>query len=234
MGQPVDQQTQHQHQAEGRNPLRLLYKDRGGQKEGIFEKTEAALHTLLVFVGLEQLLVGELRGIEHVGSDEEGCLALHRTRDGLLVDDQRRGQLPRRAIGKRALAWSSRLTVLGMRDELGLYPEPLWALLELLREGGLGIRLTGEALVAQMPQGLLPLLTHGVHLALERRPGLLLALRRAHDHPAFPRWRLRRRRPQQRVLLLPGSVGDLQRGARLLRGIGDATDPANPGGAEPP
>jgi hypothetical protein len=73
-----------------------------------------------------------------------------------------------------------------MRDQLGLHREPLWALLELSREGRLRIRLAGEALVAQMPQGLLPLLACLVHLALQRRPGPLLALGRAYDHPAFP------------------------------------------------
>ena len=74
-GQAVDEQTQHHHQAERHDALGLLHEDRGGQKQRIFEESEAALHTVLLFVGPDELVVGELCGIEHIGRDQEGGFA---------------------------------------------------------------------------------------------------------------------------------------------------------------
>ena len=59
--------------------------DRGGQEERIFEEGEAPLHAVLLFVGLDEFVVGELRGIEHVGRDQEGGFAPRLPRDGRLV-----------------------------------------------------------------------------------------------------------------------------------------------------
>src|SRR5258706_11352967 len=117
LGQPVDQQTQHHHQAQGRNPLGLLHKDRGGQKQRILEKTEAPLHTLLVFVGLDQLLVGEQRGIEHVGSYQEGSFAPRLPRAGRLVHAEGGQDLPLDLVRRHILTATSGPPALGLHDE---------------------------------------------------------------------------------------------------------------------
>ena len=84
-GQAVDEQAQHHDQAERHDPLGFLHEDRGGQKQRVFEETEAALHAVLVFVGVDELVVGELRRIEHIGRDQEGGFAPHLPRDGRRV-----------------------------------------------------------------------------------------------------------------------------------------------------
>src|SRR5262249_45908461 len=155
------------------------------------------------------------------------------TGERLLVACDGRLDLPLSAVRRRVLAWSSCPAVLGMQDELRWHAEPLGALLELLGEGRLRIGLTGEALVAHMPQRLLPRFARGVHLPLPRRPRTLLALRRTDDHPALPRGRLGRRRPAQRALLLPGEISHRERGARVLGRLGHAAAPAHARGAEP-
>lgn len=61
-----------------------------------------------------------------------------------------------------------------MRDHLRLRLEPRGATLELLAERGLGVRLTREAAVAQMPELAFPLVARVSHLALGGGPCLLL------------------------------------------------------------
>src|SRR5262249_38891131 len=56
---------------------------------------------------------------------------------------------------------------LGLGDEARLHVEPVGALLEPLVERRLGVWFAGEALIAQMPQRLLPLLTRLLHLTGE-------------------------------------------------------------------
>jgi hypothetical protein len=75
LGEPVDQQAEQHHHAEGDGALLLLDEDRGGQKERILKEGEAPFHAALLFVRLEELLIGQLRGIEHIGDDQEGSLA---------------------------------------------------------------------------------------------------------------------------------------------------------------
>src|SRR5260370_34066613 len=163
--------------------------------------------------------------MEDVGSDEEGRLAPHRTDHRLRVDCQGHLNLPHVAVLRRVFAGPAEPTIRGVADELRLDGEPLGTLLEGVGEGRLCIGCRREALVAQMAEGLLPLVPHDVHLALQRRPSALLALRRAHDHPTFSSRRERDRRPEHRTFLLPGVVSNLQRGPRLLRGVGGPTDP---------
>jgi hypothetical protein len=45
------------------------------QEQRIFEQREPALHAVLVFVGANEFLVGELVSVKHVGGDQEGCIA---------------------------------------------------------------------------------------------------------------------------------------------------------------
>src|SRR5262245_48720558 len=123
--------------------------------------------------------------------------------------------------------------MLGLHDEHALHPQPRRALFELPGEGGPGIGHAGEALVAQVPEGFLPLLACRLDLPPQRAPRALFALRGAHDHPALPCRRLRRWRPEQVAFVLPGVVGYLQRRPRWFRGIGHSTDPAYPRGREP-
>jgi hypothetical protein len=75
-GQPIDQQTEHHHERERHEPLGLLDEEGGGQKQRILEKTEAALDAVLLLVGLDELLVRELGGVEDIGGDQEGGLVL--------------------------------------------------------------------------------------------------------------------------------------------------------------
>ena len=100
----------------------------------------------------------QLRGIEHVGRDQEGALRrasrataasstasvvriCHSTWSG---GASLRGRPGRRCLG----CMTSTLCDL----------QPRGALLELRAQGGLGVGHTGEALVAQVPERLLPLL----------------------------------------------------------------------------
>ncbi len=69
--EPIDKQTQDYTPASRDDPFRLLEEDREGQKERILEKTEATLHTALLFVGGHQFLVGKLCRVEHIGRDDE-------------------------------------------------------------------------------------------------------------------------------------------------------------------
>jgi len=74
-GESVHEQTQHHHPAQGDNPLRTRDEDGGGQEQGVFEETEAALHPVLFLVGVDQLLIREHRGVQDVGGDQEARLA---------------------------------------------------------------------------------------------------------------------------------------------------------------
>src|SRR5262245_54620613 len=58
--QPIDEQAQHHHQTKGHETLGLLDEDGGGEKQRILEKTEATLHTVLLLVRLNELLVRQL------------------------------------------------------------------------------------------------------------------------------------------------------------------------------
>jgi hypothetical protein len=132
LGQAVDEQAQHQDQAERHDALGLLHKDRGRQEERGFEKTEAPLHAVLVFVGADEFLVGELVRREPIRRDEDGRLALHRAGHSRRLEGDRGGDLPLGPVRRRALAWACWSVRLGMRDEVRLHREPLRALLEVL------------------------------------------------------------------------------------------------------
>src|SRR5215470_4754360 len=84
------------------------------RNSGSVQKTEAALHTVLFFVGPDELLVGKLARSEHIGRDEEGSFALHRAGDRLVGNADRRLDLPLCALGRCALAWASRSVLLGV------------------------------------------------------------------------------------------------------------------------
>ena len=61
-------------------------KTEDARNSGSLEKTEAALHAVLVFVGADELLVGELIHLQHISRDQEGGFALHRAGDCCLLD----------------------------------------------------------------------------------------------------------------------------------------------------
>jgi site-specific DNA recombinase len=84
-------------------------------------------HTVLRFVGVDQFLVGEQVRREDVGGNEAGRFALDGPRDCLVGEGERGLDLPLGAVGRRALTRASRSLLLGMRDERGLYGQPLWA-----------------------------------------------------------------------------------------------------------
>src|SRR5262245_19329331 len=75
-------------------------------------------HTLLLFVGPDQLLVGQLVYVEHIGGDQEGRFTLHRAGEGLLIDGDRRLELPLGPVGRRVLARASWSVLFGMGDKL--------------------------------------------------------------------------------------------------------------------
>jgi hypothetical protein len=134
------------------------------RNSGSFKKGKAALDAVLVVVRLEQLLVGELLGVEHVGRDQEARLTHRRALEGGWVERHRRLDLPDVAVGDRVVAGASGtvvggMGVGGMGEQLRLDLEPVGALLELLIAGFLGVGLAGKALGAQAPQRLLPLPT---------------------------------------------------------------------------
>src|SRR5262249_53929963 len=92
------------------------------------------------------------------------------------------------AVGRRVLAWASGSALLGMGAELALHREPRRKLLQLLGERRCGVGGPGAALLAQMPQRLLPGLARLLHLTRPHRLGPLLALCGAPHSPAFPGW----------------------------------------------
>ena len=62
------------------------------------------LHAVLILVRVNQLLVVELVGCEHIGRDEEGGFALHGVGERLVVDDEARLDLPLSTLRGRVLA----------------------------------------------------------------------------------------------------------------------------------
>jgi hypothetical protein len=117
----------HHHQAERHEPLGLLDEDRGSKKQWVSEESEHALHAVLLLVGPDHLLVGELGRVEHIGGCQKGCFALDRSRKRVCVNRDGGLDLPQDAVGRRALARASGSVLLGMEDELGLDREPRWS-----------------------------------------------------------------------------------------------------------
>ena len=95
-------------------------------------------------VGPDQLLVGQLVRIEHIGRHQEGGFALHGTGHRFFLDRDRRLDLPLEAMWRGTFTRASRMALLGLGDEAGLHLEPLGTFLEVRSEGGLGIGLVGE------------------------------------------------------------------------------------------
>ena len=173
--QAIDQQAEHHHQAERHDTLRLLDKDRRGQEQGIFQKREAPLDARLLFVRLDQLLIGQHRGVQDVGGNQEArltrCHALQRRR----VQGHRGLDLPDRPVGSSVLARASPPAMGGMGHQVCLHLEPLRFFGELLGQGGLRVGLTGKALSTQVPERLLP-----------RDPGLLRFAGQCRADPLLP------------------------------------------------
>src|SRR5260221_4107497 len=86
-----------------------------------------------------------------------------------------------------------------------------------------------KALVAQMPELLLPHLARLLDLTLQCHPGPLLALGGAHHDPTLLVGRLWGWCPEEGALLLPAAVSYLQGGARPRGRVGHAADPAHAG-----
>jgi hypothetical protein len=157
------------------------------RNSGSAGKTEAALDAVLLLVGPDEFLIGELVRLEHISGDEEGGFALHRAGDRLLSDGHRCLDLPVGAVGRRALAGTPWSVLLGMGHEVSLHPEPLRTLLELLVQRRLRVGCAGEALGPEMPELLLPQGARRLHLPLERLADPLLAPDGADHDPAFSR-----------------------------------------------
>jgi hypothetical protein len=187
---------------------------------------------MLLFVGPDQLLVGELVGVEHGGGHQEGRFALDGPREGLRDDGHRGLDLPLGAVRWRALTRASWTRLLGMWDELGRHREPLRARLQLTGKCGLGVGLAGEALVAQMPQHLFPRRADVLDLAGQRRPDPLLTRGGAPHDPAFAGRRLWGWRPEEVALLTPPGGGHAQGRFRLRGGVGHAADRSRTPAAE--
>jgi hypothetical protein len=124
LGEPIDQQAEDHHEAEGDDAGGLLDEDGGGQKQRVLEKTEAPLDTVLFLVRLDQLLVGELAGVQDICGDEEGGLALDRTGDGLGLHRDGSRDLPFGPLGCRARAWASWAVLFRMSCELAVHRQP--------------------------------------------------------------------------------------------------------------
>jgi hypothetical protein len=84
--QAIDQQTQHHHQAEGDDALGFLDKDRRGEEQGIFQKSETPFYARLLFVGLDQLLIREDVRVQDVGGDQEARLTRCHTLQGRRIE----------------------------------------------------------------------------------------------------------------------------------------------------
>ncbi len=85
LGQPIHQQTEHHHEAQGNHPLWLLDKHRGSQKKGIFEKTKPTLHASLLFIGRDHLFMRKALRVEDVGCHDEGRFLSGQNRHLLLI-----------------------------------------------------------------------------------------------------------------------------------------------------
>ncbi len=150
------------------------------------EEGKAPLHAPLLFIGVDEVEVGQLTGIEDIGGDQEGRLAPHGAGEGRVIERGGRLDLPLQMVRSRLAPRTTAPAILGMRDDTAVHLEPIRALLELLGEGGAGICLAREATVAQMPQLLLPRLTRLLRLTGQCGPRALLARCSADDHPPLP------------------------------------------------
>jgi site-specific DNA recombinase len=155
-------------------------------------------HAALLFVGQDELLVGELGEIEHIGRDQEGRLASCLLSDHLLVHAHRRRNPPLHPVRLRVCTGEPRPSVFGHGAHVRLDNQPCGTLLQLLVERRSGIWLTGEATVAQMPQRVFPLLARALDLALQGGASTLLARRCAHHDPALSPGRDRHWCPEPR------------------------------------
>jgi hypothetical protein len=150
-----------------------------------------------------------------------------------LVDRDGGYDVPLDVVGRCARVGPAGLAILGPLHQLRLHGQPRRSFLELLVQGRLRVGRTGETLVAQVPERFLPLLPRLAHLTAQRSAGPILALSGAHHDPPFAGGSGATRGPSDVALLLPGVIGDLQRGTGLFGGVGDAADPAHTSRAEP-
>ena len=215
-GEAVDEEAEHHHEAERHDALGLLDKDGGGQKERVFEEGEATFHAVLLFVRLDQLLIGEQLGIEDVGGDQEARLAPRRALQRRRIECHRRLDLPDGAVGGGVLARASGAGWVGWATTCAA----TWS------HSGRFVRLLASAACASGSQAkrcaprCQSAFSHSsarlLRFARQRRSGALVALGGAHDHPAFARGGARHRRPGERSLPA-ASVGLVGLQDRLLR-----------------
>src|SRR5260221_6015327 len=67
LSKPIHQQAQYHHQTKRDDALGLFHEHRRGQKQQILEKGEPAFDATLVFVGLDELMVGKLARVDDTG-----------------------------------------------------------------------------------------------------------------------------------------------------------------------
>src|SRR5260221_6699628 len=211
----------------------LLQEDGGGQKERIFEKREAPFHSGLGFVYANGLLVSQVARVEHVGSDDEAGAPLRLTLQLLFVQRHRCLYVPALATGQRVLGRASPVGIVRPDAHGTPHLQPAGQRLESALSLRVRIGLTGELLIAPVPELPLPLLL--VLLCPLPHAGSRPSKTRLSDHhdPALhPLRQLQVATEPARLAVcarLPvvglGWLVAHQR-PRLARGLGRAADPA--------
>lgn len=140
-----------QYQTQGDDALRFLDEDRGGQEQRIFQKAKATFDPTLILVGRHQLLIGERLALQLIGSDDETSFAQGFFVHLLLIDADRRHDLPLVGHGTRLFARTPLACMASMSHNLTMNLHSRLLALEFPLQGRPCIRFTGKAPRTQIP-----------------------------------------------------------------------------------
>ncbi len=185
LGQTIHQQAENHDETQSHDALRFLDEDRGCQKERIFEKAKAALHTSLVFVGVDESLLGEGRGRQNVGPHNPTRFTKDFLHDLKIVDAHACLHLPLHLGWKNFFAPTALAPILWMRADFACDLDPRGFAFQFTLQGGTGICFTGKATIGEMPARVLPPALCFAHLSLHRLPDAFDGCLRVDHHPAF-------------------------------------------------
>src|SRR5262249_45702607 len=113
---------------------------------------------------------GDLPWIEHVGRHEEARLALGFALQRLVVDGHLGLHVPGLVVRWLAFGGPPFASIVGLALDGARDPQPGWQRLQLALQLGLRIGLTGECLIAEVPELALPLRAVALRPFGQRRP----------------------------------------------------------------
>jgi len=236
-GQARDQEAEDHQEAQRHDPFGLLDTDGGSQEQGICEKAKPTCDAALIFVRLDESLIGEVCRFQHGGPHSPTRVAqdlLHHLMDG---DAHRDRDLPLHAGRRGIVARTTFASVDRMGEEflMEITPDGLAFLFAFQR--GAGIRPTSKAAVGDMPGGGFPLLLRLVHLSHHRVAHPLDGCLRRPTHPPVLAWWQAQVTAQPMghpiFRLLPALPAFPQQSVGLGHGFRNAADPRDPSLIEP-